>query len=104
MINKLNRFIPEGYMPVESSHEYKNHERKVIEEKSINNKIEYLNSMEEVFKKLNITGGMTLSFHHHLRNGDYVQNMVSEEILKQDLKNIHYALVQFFQAIKFYLN
>ena len=91
MINKLNRFIPEGYTPFESSHEYKNHERKLIKEKEINNKIVYLNSMEETFKTLGIKDGMTLSFHHHLRNGDFVQNMVSEEILKENIKDIHYA-------------
>ena len=91
MINKLNRFIPDGYTPFESSHDYKNHERKLIDEKEVNNEIKYLNSMEDTFKALNIKDGMTLSFHHHLRNGDYVQNMVSEEILKENIKDIHYA-------------
>ena len=56
--------------------------------KEINNKIVYLNSMEETFKTLGIKDGMTLSFHHHLRNGDFVQNMVSEEILKENIKDI----------------
>lgn len=74
-----------------SSTEYKNRERSLISEKSINNEILFSNSLEEVFNTLNIKDGMTLSFHHHLRNGDFVQNMVSEEILKRDLKNIHYA-------------
>jgi len=26
--------------------------------------------------------GMTISFHHHLRNGDYVLNMVLDEAAK----------------------
>ena len=42
---------------------------------------------------LGIKDGMTLSFHHHLRNGDYVQNMVSEEIFKRNIKNIHYLIL-----------
>ena len=91
MINKVNRFIPEGYSPFVSSHDYKNYSRKLINEKEINSNKEYLNSIYEVFERLNIHDGMTLSFHHHLRNGDFVQNIVSEEIYKRDLKNIHYA-------------
>ena len=85
----LNKEI--SLRPFISSTEYKNRERSLISEKSINNEILFSNSLEEVFNTLNIKDGMTLSFHHHLRNGDFVQNMVSEEILKRDLKNIHYA-------------
>lgn len=91
MVNKLNRFIPENCKPYISSHDYQNHKRKVINEKSQNNKIDFIESMEKAFEILDIKNGMTLSFHHHLRNGDFVQNMVSEEILKQDIKDIHYA-------------
>ncbi len=82
---------PDIIKPFISSSDYQNHERKLISEKSQNNEIIFLNSLSDVFDKLNITSNMTLSFHHHLRNGDYVQNMVSEEILKRDIKNIHYA-------------
>ena len=32
--------------------------------------------------------GMTVSFHHHLRNGDYVLNMVMAEIAKAGIKDI----------------
>ena len=39
MENKLNRFVPEGYKPFISSSDYKNHERKLIEEKKINQNI-----------------------------------------------------------------
>jgi len=35
-----------------------------------------LDNLEQVFDKLNIKDGMTISFHHHLRNGDHVLNMV----------------------------
>lgn len=84
-INKLNKRV------FVSSNDYLNYERKLIEEKSINNKIEFIDSLSDVFDKLNICDGMTLSFHHHLRNGDYVLNMVCEEILKRDIKNLHLA-------------
>ena len=39
MVNKVNRFIPDGTKPFVSSSDYKNHERKLISEKSINNEI-----------------------------------------------------------------
>ncbi|MBP2664698.1 MAG: citF 1 [Firmicutes bacterium] len=32
--------------------------------------------IETVFKQIPIKDGMTLSFHHHLRNGDGVVNLV----------------------------
>lgn len=32
--------------------------------------------------------GMTISFHHHLRNGDFVLNMVLEEAAKMGLKDL----------------
>lgn len=91
MKNTLGRNVLEGYKPYVSSHEYKNHNRILANQKSINNKIEFLNSISEVFDKLNVQDNMTLSFHHHLRNGDFVMNMVSEEVLKRDIKNLHYA-------------
>lgn len=91
MNNNLNRFVPDGFKPYKSSSDFKNHERKLIKEKNTNNKIIFKESLDEVFDLLKIKDGDTISFHHHLRNGDYVQNMVSEEILKKDLKNIHYA-------------
>ena len=42
----------------------------------------------KVFDKLNLGDGMTISFHHHLRNGDYVLNMVMREINKRGIKDI----------------
>lgn len=77
--------------PFVTSDNYTKRPRKIIDEKCINNEIIYSNSIEEVFDLLQINEGMTLSFHHHLRNGDYVQNIVSEEILRRDIKDIHYA-------------
>ena len=81
-INKLNKRV------FVSSNDYLNYERKLIEEKSINNKIEFIDSLSDVFDKLNICDGMTLSFHHHLRNGDYVLNKVMEVIKKRNLKDM----------------
>lgn len=47
--------------------------------------------LAEVFDRVGIKDGMTLSFHHHLRNGDRVLNLVMEEVLRRGIKNIHLA-------------
>ena len=91
MKNSLGRKVIEGYKPFKSSDDYKNHQRVLAKEKSINNKIVFLDSIEKAFDELEIKEKMTLSFHHHLRNGDFVMNMVSEEVLKRNIKNLHYA-------------
>ncbi|MBR3154825.1 MAG: hypothetical protein IKF10_07465, partial [Lachnospiraceae bacterium] len=31
-----------------------------------------INSIEEAIRATGLKDGMTVSFHHHLRNGDYV--------------------------------
>ncbi len=45
---------------------------------------------------LNLTDGMTFSFHHHLRNGDHVLNMVMAEARKLGLKNLRVAASSLF--------
>ena len=45
-------------------------------------------SIREVLEKCGIKDGMTISFHHHFREGDYVVNMVMEEIHKMGIKDI----------------
>ncbi len=52
------------------------------------NKNKVLNSIKEALEKCEIRDGMTISFHHHLRNGDAVINMVIEEISKMGIKDI----------------
>lgn len=50
-----------------------------------------LDSISAVFDDLPIKSGMTLSFHHHLRNGDAVLNLVLNEIKKRNLMNMTLA-------------
>ncbi len=45
-------------------------------------------NLHEAIKKCGIKDGMTISFHHHFRDGDYVVNMVMEEIHSMGIKNI----------------
>lgn len=44
--------------------------------------------LREAIVTSGLKDGMTVSFHHHLRNGDYVLNMVLEEISKLGLHDI----------------
>ena len=91
MKNSLDRFVPEGFKPFEGSGAYKNKKRKLIKEKATSQGFKTLKSVADMFDKLGISDGMTLSFHHHLRNGDFVLNMVAEEIKRRNLKNIKLA-------------
>lgn len=50
-----------------------------------------MDNLEAVFRRVPIKDGMTLSFHHHLRNGDHVLNMVMETAAKLGLKNLKVA-------------
>ena len=45
-------------------------------------------SIKEAIEKCELRDGMTISFHHHMRNGDYVLNMVLDEIAKMGIKNL----------------
>lgn len=45
-------------------------------------------NLSDLLDELNLKDGMTFSFHHHLRNGDYVLNMVMDEIAKRGIKDI----------------
>ncbi len=47
-----------------------------------------VNSISEALVKAKFKDGMSISFHHHLRNGDYVLNMVLEEIARMGFRDI----------------
>ena len=50
-----------------------------------------IDTIREAVKLCGIKDGMTLSFHHHFRDGDYVANMVMKEIADLGIKNITLA-------------
>ena len=45
-------------------------------------------SISEAIRLAGVREGATISFHHHLRNGDYVLNMVLDAIASAGIKNI----------------
>ena len=55
-----------------------------------------LGDVKDVFEMIPIRDGMTLSFHHHLRNGDGVVNMVLATAADLGVKNLKVALSSIF--------
>ena len=45
-------------------------------------------TLGEAIRLAGLRDGMTVSFHHHLRNGDYVLNMVMAEIAAQGIRDL----------------
>ena len=48
-----------------------------------------VNSIREAIALSGLKDGMTVSFHHHLRNGDFVLNMVMEEIASLGIRDLN---------------
>ncbi|MCK1194725.1 citrate lyase subunit alpha [Streptococcus uberis] len=97
VMNKVNRDIPQTYadnygvFEGELAHikEYKEASRRIKPVKPQDDKL--LSSIREAIEKTGLKDGMTISFHHHFREGDYVMNMVLEEIANLGIKNISIA-------------
>jgi citrate lyase subunit alpha/citrate CoA-transferase len=71
--------------------------RKAVKLTSVNPyDLKVLDNLEQVFDKLNMKDGMTISFHHHLRNGDHVLNMVVEGLAKRGIKDLTVAASSIF--------
>ena len=99
MINAVGRDIPEEILKATGKevfqgvhhfdgHVYKKHGPEV--ECVINsNGSKMVDSIHDVLVKCGIKDGMTVSFHHHFREGDYVVNMVMKEI--HELYVMHYT-------------
>lgn len=104
MKNVLGREIPEyieGYgktKPFEGAFENTNiAERKAVKVScTVPGEDKVLSSIREAIEKCCLKDGMTVSFHHHLRNGDYVLNMVMDEIAKMGLKDMKVAASSIF--------
>lgn len=98
MLNKVNREIPDdilkekNYKPFETTEigspetTYVAHQVKVSQG---DNKL--VESIPEVIEKAGLKNGMTISFHHHFREGDFVFNMVMQEIINEGFQDLTLA-------------
>jgi len=50
-----------------------------------------IDTVEQAVIKAGLEDGMTISFHHHFRNGDYILNMVLDVISNLGIKNLTLA-------------
>lgn len=91
MLNGVGREIPNNFKAFVKSDDFLSKTRTLIDKKQKQPKTVFFDSLSKIFDELNITSQMTLSFHHHLRNGDKVIELVSEEVLKRDLRDMHFA-------------
>ena len=57
-----------------------------------------VNSIRDAILLAGLKDGMTVSFHHHLRNGDYVLNMVMEEIAAAGIRELTVNASSLFDA------
>ncbi|MFL0269011.1 citrate lyase subunit alpha [Candidatus Clostridium radicumherbarum] len=97
MINIIGREIPDGILkdrkPFEGqfafSDEIVKTTPKIKPVKPGENKL--LRSIEEAILKTGLKDGMTISFHHHFREGDYILNNVLGVIAKLGIKDLTLA-------------
>lgn len=47
-----------------------------------------VNSLEEAVRLSGLKNGMTISFHHHFRNGDHIVNMVLDKLAEMGFKDL----------------
>ena len=96
-LNKVGRDIPQAYADQYGVYDdlftnvkpYTEASRQIKAVKPGNQKL--LGSIREAIEKTGLKDGMTISFHHHFREGDYVINMVMDEIAKMGIKNLSIA-------------
>ncbi|EOL41914.1 citrate lyase, alpha subunit [Enterococcus phoeniculicola] len=97
VMNKVGKEIPQEYAEQYGVFEgelahidtYKEASRKIKPVCPRDTKL--LGSIREAIEKTGLKDGMTISFHHHFREGDFVMNMVLEEIANMGIKNLSIA-------------
>lgn len=73
----------------EPCQEMRRHGRRVA--KSTLGKDKVVNNIRKCLEMAGIKDGMTISFHHHFRNGDLIMNMIMDEIAAMGIKDITIA-------------
>ncbi len=64
------------------------HKEPFVCEKNIPNQDKVIEGISLALDQVELFDGMTVSFHHHLRNGDYVLNLIMQEIAKRGYQQI----------------
>jgi len=106
MINRLGREVPEaidGYgmcrsYPREGGNLHTITPKNYIKNNQPRSGDKIRSDLGELINELGIKDGMTLSFHHHLRNGDKVLQVVMQAVSDAGLKDITLAASSIFPA------
>ena len=96
-INQVGRDIPDQYASqygvyageLTNIKDYQRATKKVHPVKPRDSKL--LASIHDAIIQTGLKDGMTISFHHHFREGDYIMNMVLAEIAKMGIKDLAIA-------------
>lgn len=91
MKNALGRPVPAGFVPYSGVIGKDNPRRRLEKRPALNQENKLIADIAAVFDRLEIGDGATLSFHHHLRDGDEVMNLVLAEVKRRGLKNLTLA-------------
>ncbi len=107
MKNAVNRNIPEellkdGYQVFQGTN-YRDAAsyRKATPKSTVHTgrqETKIIDSIREAIKAVGFKDGMTVSFHHHFREGDYIVNQVMKEIVDMGFKDITIAASSLGQA------
>lgn len=97
VMNKVNRDIPQAFADQYNVYEgelanintYQEASRHIQPKRPRDRKL--VGSLREAIEKTGLKDGMTISFHHHFREGDFVMNMVMQEIADMGIKNLSIA-------------
>ncbi len=101
MRNAVGREIPEEILKATGKEPFQGNNYKndvpfqraapVVRPNMDNTHSKLVENIHEALVKCNAHDGMTVSFHHHFREGDLILNMVMKEIHEMGLKNIKLA-------------
>ncbi|MBT2733248.1 citrate lyase subunit alpha [Bacillus sp. ISL-7] len=96
MYNSIGRNIPEeifglGILPLFNSNGLVKNTQLSKERFRNSDRNKILDSLEASIRETGLKDGMTISFHHHFRNGDYIVNMVLHTIARMGIKDLTIA-------------
>lgn len=99
MINAAGRLIPDTIKGINKVRPYAGPFAVVPEGRMTGPKIrvnmphsdKLVKSIDQAIDAAGLKDGMTISFHHHFRNGDYVLNQVVEAIARKNIKGLTLA-------------
>ncbi len=87
-IRSLFPQLPALHGPYVSNPDIKSPENLLAREQKLN---KIVPSLEEAIRLTGLKDGMTISFHHHFRNGDYIVNMVVDKLAEMGFHNLTLA-------------